>query len=703
MEVMEDIVAVELSGAPALPKFLESNTSGKTDFIAARALLYEQLKVVSDQELSQKPRDDIQILLPDGNIKTGIAWETTPVAIARSISKSLAQDSVVARVDGDLWDLERPLEKGCSLEFLGFRHPEGLEVFWRSSAFILGQAAEMKFGCHLGSRLPTEDPAGFYHDMGNMGGINIQESDWKPLEHLATQAIRAKHPFERLVVSKVDLLEMFKYNKYKLYFIQDSIPDGKSGTVYRCGSLIDFSIGPHIPHTGRVKAFAILRNSSSYWLGDASKETLQRIAAISFPEKKLLEEHKKFLKEAEERSHRVIGTAQKLFFFNDVSPGSCFFLPHGTRIYNALSTLLREQYHQHDYEEVITPNIYKSELWKTSGHWGHYKENMFTFELDNDQFGLKPMNCPGHCIIFANSALTYRNLPLRYADFGVVHRNEFSGALKGLFRVRRFQQDDAHIFCTEEQIEDEITGIFDLMHSIYTLFGCTFKLKLSTRPPKFLGEQSTWDEAERKLTSSLITFCAATGAVWELNPGDGAFYGPKIDIDMFDALHRSHQCGTIQLDFQLPAQFALHYTSKDGGTRQPVMIHRAILGSFERMIAILTEHFAGKWPLWLSPRQVLVVPVSPATNGYAKEVAACFKKVGMYADVDEGGNTLGKKIRRGQMEAWNFTFVVGPEEQTSRTVNIRNRDDPTTQAKGRLVPLLEAVEKLRGARDEREL
>lgn len=396
---------------------------------------------------------------------------------------------------------------------------------------------------------------------------------------------------------------------------------------------------------------------------------MQRIYGISFPEKKQLDEHKKLLEEAAKRDHRKIGKEQELFFFHELSPGSCFFLPHGTRIYNTLIEFIRAEYWKRGYEEVITPNMYNSKLWETSGHWQNYQENMFTFEVEKDKYGLKPMNCPGHCLLFGHRERSYRELPWRVADFGVIHRNEFSGALSGLTRVRRFQQDDTHIFCTEEQVKQEIHGLFDFLKHVYGVFGFTFKLKLSTRPDKYVGEIETWNRAEAQLQSALEEFTAAGGGQWEMNPGDGAFYGPKIDITISDALRREHQCATIQLDFQLPQRFKLEYNTgeiiktKEGEVgeevshyKRPVMIHRAILGSVERFIAILTEHFGGKWPFWLSPRQVLVIPVMAAANDYVLELQAMFREKLMHVDIDIGPNTMAKKIRTGQLQQYNFIF-----------------------------------------------
>ncbi|RDA92322.1 hypothetical protein CP533_3287 [Ophiocordyceps camponoti-saundersi (nom. inval.)] len=687
------------------------------DFVQHRLDIFDKIKARQDAEIASKSREEITVSLPSGKVEKGTSWETTPAAIAKAISKSLLERTVISRVDGELWDITRPLEKSCKLELIDFEDIEGKKVFWHSSAHILGEAAERRFGCFLCNGPPTEDPPGFYYDMANMEGAVIAEEDKKALETLSNSIIKEKQPFERLEMTKDELLEMFKYSKYKEYFIHQRVPEGTKSTVYRCGPLIDLCRGPHVPHTGNIKAFSVLRNSAAYWLGDSKNESVQRIAGISFPDKKQLDEYKTFLAEAAKRNHRKIGQEQKLFFWDEMSPGSTFWLPHGTRIYNALMDLIKGEYRSRGFVEVMSPNMYKADLWKVSGHWNHYEENMFTFEVEKEKFGLKPMNCPGHCKIFAHSDVTYRELPWRMADFGVLHRNEFSGALSGLTRVRRFQQDDAHIFCTVDQIREEIEGAFDFLYAVYGLFGFSFKLKLSTRPEKFIGEISLWDMAEAKLKDALDAFTARIGAKWEENPGDGAFYGPKIDITVYDALRREHQCGTIQLDFNLPRRFKLRYVAaKDeaaaaaaededlpAGYGRPVMIHRAVLGSFERMIGILTEHFAGKWPFWLSPRQVLVVPVMPGVNDYAQEVQKELHEAGIFSDVDLSGNTFQKKIRTGQLEQYNFIFVVGAEEAKSRTVNIRNRDDQSTQKHGELVPLQEVQKQLLKLKSERRL
>ncbi|KAF1816720.1 threonyl-tRNA synthetase [Eremomyces bilateralis CBS 781.70] len=718
-----------------------------------RIAIFEKLKAKHDAEIAQKPRKPINITLPDGKIEIGESWETTPAKVARSISKSLLERTVISRVNGELWDINRPLESDCELSFLDFNDEEGKKVFWHSSAHILGEAAERRFGCDLCIGPPTDD--GFYYEMALPEQQPVREEDKEPLTTLARSIIKDKQPFERLTLSKEDLLEMFQTNKYKQHIIKDKIPDGTFTTVYRCGPLIDLCRGPHVPDTGRIKAFQVLKNSASYFLGDAKNDSLQRIYGISFPEKKMLDEHMKYLEEAAKRDHRKIGKEQELFFFHELSPGSCFFLPHGTIIYNTLQAFIRSEYWKRGYQEVVSPNMYNSELWKRSGHWQYYKDDMFTFDIEKEKWALKPMNCPGHTLIFAHRERSYRELPIRMSDFGILHRNEASGALGGLTRVRRFVQDDSHIFCAESQLRDEMAEMFDFLQTVYGKFGFTFRMKLSTRPEKYLGDINTWNKAEDKLKEALDEYCQAGNAKWELNPGDGAFYGPKIDITIMDALKRQFQCATIQLDFVLPARFNLRYATDDvghvsenagkpelppaakvvtapesaptaaepeaksscdrkgeesefveqplpAGYARPVMIHRAVYGSFERFIGILIEHFGGKWPFWLSPRQVLIVPVMVNAHSYVEEVHALLRKHQFHADMDISGNTLNKKIRNGQLLQYNFIMVLGAAEMEKRTVSIRVRDQDS-KAPQIVMPLDEAIEKLAALRESRNV
>ncbi|XP_074788213.1 threonine--tRNA ligase 1, cytoplasmic [Athene noctua] len=641
-------------------------------FINERLEMYNKLKAEHDALLAERAANDskpIKVTLPDGKQVDAESWKTTPYQIACGISQGLADNTVIAKVNKTVWDLDRPLEEDCTLELLKFEDEDAQAVYWHSSAHIMGEAMERIYGGCLCYGPPIEN--GFYYDMFLEEG-GVSSNDFSALETLCKKIMKEKQAFERLEVKKETLLEMFKYNKFKCRILNEKV-NTPTTTVYRCGPLIDLCRGPHVRHTGKIKTIKIHKNSSTYWEGKADMESLQRIYGISFPDGKMLKEWEKFQEEAKSRDHRKIGRDQELFFFHELSPGSCFFLPKGAYIYNTLIEFIRSEYRKRGFQEVVTPNVFNSKLWMTSGHWQHYSDNMFSFEVEKEIFALKPMNCPGHCLMFDHRPRSWRELPLRLADFGVLHRNELSGALTGLTRVRRFQQDDAHIFCAMEQIEEEIKSCLQFLRTVYDVFGFSFKLNLSTRPEKYLGDIEVWNQAEKQLENSLNDF----GEKWELNPGDGAFYGPKIDIQIKDAIGRYHQCATIQLDFQLPVRFNLTFVSHDGNDKtRPVIIHRAILGSVERMIAILTENYGGKWPLWLSPQQVMVVPVGPTCDEYAQKVRQHFHDAGLMADVDvDPGCTLNKKIRNAQLAQYNFILVVGEKEKASGTVNIRTRDN----------------------------
>lgn len=681
------------------------------DWIVERNEFFDQLKKQHDQDSASRDKPPIQIKLttaPGQNTTIeGKAWETTPGHLLKNVPKERAGQIVVAKVDGKVWDLDRPLEQDSKVSYLTFDDPEGRDVFWHSSAHVLGECAEHEYGCRLSHGPPT--PMGFFYDMALEPGQAAREAEWPSLESRAKKYAKDKQPFERLEVSKENLRKMFGYSKYKMHYIEKFVADGESSTVYRNGTLVDLCQGPHIQNTRKIESFKIMKNSSAYFLGDQTNDSLQRIAGVAFPSKQQLKDWEHFLEEAKKRDHQVIGQQQKLFMFSKMSPGSPFLLPHGTRVFNALQQMLREQYWDRGYQEVQSPNMYDVDLWKTSGHWQHYQDDMFRVQVKDDSadpmplsdqkpdgkpiaeikdkdkgvFALKPMNCPGHCLMFRDEERSYRELPWRVADFGVLHRNEASGALSGLTRVRKFQQDDTHIFCTNEQVQTEIEELFDFMEHVYGLFGFPFKLKFSTRPEGYMGTLEEWDAAEAKLRQALQNF---RGTDWEMNEGDGAFYGPKIDVTISDALMREYQCATIQLDFQGPQNFKLEYrTSESGeavhhqsaerdakgvspGMARPVMIHRAIVGSFERFIAILCEHFAGKWPFWLSPRQILVVPVMKEAEDYVREIQALFHKAHMYIDIDVSGNTLQKKVRSGQLAQYNFIFgkSILPRELQAR-------------------------------------
>jgi len=561
---------------------------------------------------------------------------------------------------------------------------------------------EREFGCHLtiGPALET----GFYYD-GFFGNRKLNEADFKTIEKHAADICKEGQTFERCVLSKADALELFKENPFKVQLITNKVPDGAMTSCYKSGTLIDLCRGPHLPNTGKAKAFAVTKNSAAYWLGDQNLDSLQRMYGIAFPSDKLMKEWKQFQEEAAKRDHRNVGKQQELFMFHPTfSPGSCFWFPAGVRIHNKLVEMVRTEYRLRGFSEVITPNMYAASLFKISGHWQNYADDMYKLNIEKEDWALKPMNCPGHFVMFDARVRSYKELPIRYADFGVLHRNEASGALTGLTRVRRFQQDDAHIICRPDQIKSEVIAGLKFLRYVYGLFGFNASYALSTRPKKALGSKEIWDNAEAQLKEALD----ASGESWTLNPGDGAFYGPKIDIRLTDAMKRKHQCGTIQLDFNNPIRFNLQYRTEgtddvDGddkeekaefvgavekdakgeviwregklknGFERPVVIHRAILGSVERFTAIITEHYAGKWPFWLSPRQVMVVPIGDAFNGFADYVVRQLMLHGFYAEADLSGKTLAKKVREAQMSQWNYVAVVGEKEMTDLSVNVRER------------------------------
>lgn len=706
-------------------------------FIQERLKLFNALK---EKKQSEKENDQakkkIDIVLLDGSVKEGVSHVTTPMDIALSISKKLAEYSVVAKVtytekvhyelcdieEGEaadeevdnssnenkeciLWDMGVPLLGNCKIEFCNFDSEEGKKVYWHSSAHILGSTMEKIFGGYL-----TIGPAlkeGFYYDMF-LDDFAITNEHYTKIEEEFNSLVKKNEPFEKLICTKQEVLELFKYNPFKLELIRKKIPDEKKTSVYKCGDFIDLCLGPHIRSTGMVKAFKVLKNSSAYWLGDRNRESLQRVYGISFEKKTKLTEYLKYIEEAKQRDHRNVGKKLSLFFFEkNASAGSCFWLPYGAKIYNKLIDFIRREYRLRNYEEVITPNIYSCDLWKTSGHYQNYKDCMFIFDIEKHEWGMKPMNCPAHCLLFKQLNLSYRSLPIRIADFGVLHRNEISGSLTGLTRVRRFQQDDSHIFCAYKHIKEEVQNTLKFIFFVYDHFNFTYELFLSTRPDKYIGEIETWDFAEQELKNALDSI----GISWKLNKGDGAFYGPKIDILLKDSLNRTHQCGTIQLDFQLPLRFNLQYkvgkTTDENeneeepekremnepnesmdvnqkeevtnvlkkGHERPIIIHRAILGSVERFIAIVIEHTAGKLPFWISPRQAIVLPVSDKFNTYANYVQSVLNNHFFDVETDLSLNTLNKKIREAQLKQFNYILVVGDKELKSQTVTVRDRDD----------------------------
>ncbi|CAK0779434.1 hypothetical protein CVIRNUC_004773 [Coccomyxa viridis] len=655
--------------APAAVTAAAEGPGALKEYVDRRIQLFEHFKLRESDAVQRASAENvpIRIQLPDGSEKAGVRGVTTPQDILQQLPRSVAKKAVVAKVDGRVWDMFVPLEGDCNLQILTFEDPEGKETFWHSSAHVLGEALEACFGAKLTIGPALEE--GFYYDCF-LGERTLTEADKAALEKQVQQIVKEKQDFERVVVTREEALSMFEENKFKAEIIQ-GLPQDATISLYRCGPMVDLCHGPHLPNTGLLKASAVSAVNRAHWRADVNKEPLQRVYGITFPDAASMKDYQHRMEQAKERDHRNIGTQQELFFFDRMSPGSCFFMPHGTRIYNTLVELIREKYWEYGYEEVVTPNLFNFELWERSGHAEHYKDNMFLVDIEKQEFGLKPMNCPGHCLMFGHRARSYRELPVRLADFGVLHRNEFSGALAGLTRVRRFQQDDAHVFCRSDQVMEEVSACLRMLDEVYTVFGLTYKAALSTRPPSYLGTLDQWDAAEAALRTALDQ----TGQEWELNEADGAFYGPKIDITVFDALRRKFQCATIQLDFQLPIRFDLQYKAASDDYERPVIVHRAILGSVERMFAILTENFAGKWPLWLSPRQVMIIPISDASLGYAERVRASLRAAKLHVEVDGSSNTMKKKVRAAQLAQFNYILVVGEKEEVEGTVNVRTRDN----------------------------
>ncbi|XP_010614708.1 threonine--tRNA ligase, mitochondrial isoform X4 [Fukomys damarensis] len=667
----------------------EASVPTSPPWLVERLGLFEELwaaQVTRLASTAQKEARTIKVSLPGGQKVDAVAWSTTPYQLARRMSLNLADTALAAEVNGELYDLERPLETDSDLRFLTFESPEGKAVLWHSSAHLLGAAAEQFLGALLCRGPSTEH--GFYHDFFLGKKRTVQGSQLPILEQICQRMAADAQPFRRLEASRDQLRQLFKGNPFKLRMIEEKVT-GPTATVYGCGLLVDLCRGPHLRHAGQIGVLKLLSTSSALWRSPESPEPLQRVLGISFPTAGLLRAWEAQREEAESRDHRRIGKEQELFFFHELSPGSCFFLPRGTRVYNALVAFIRAEYARRGFSEVKTPTLFSVRLWKQSGHWEHYREDIFALQPQGsdgpagsqsdhpaghpvETLALKPMNCPAHCLMFAHRPRSWRELPVRLADFGALHRAEASGSLGGLTRLRRFQQDDAHIFCAPEQLQAEIHGCLDFLRSVYDVLGFSFRLSLSTRPSGFLGEPHVWDHAEQVLQQAL----EESGRPWALKPGDGAFYGPKIDVHLQDALGRPHQCGTIQLDFQLPLRFNLQYKGQAGSLERPVLIHRAVLGSVERLLAVLAESCGGQWPLWLSPFQVAVIPVGTEQEGYAREIHQSLQAAGLASDLDaDPGLTLSRKVRRAQLAHYNFQFVVGQKEQSNRTVNVRTRDN----------------------------
>lgn len=605
----------------------------------------------------------IRISLPDSSIKE---FDNAPsgMDVALSISEGLARTCIAMEVDGEIKDLSTVIEQDAAVRLLTPRDPESLEILRHSAAHVMAEAilhlypdAKLTIG-------PVVEN-GFYYDIDMEA---VSEDDFPKIEQEIQKIIKAKKPFVRKMVSKAESLAFFKDEPYKCEIIND-LADGTI-SLYEQGDFTDLCRGPHIPHTGHIKAIKLMRVSGAYWRGDQEREQLQRIYGTAFFDKKELKAYLHFLEEARKRDHRKLGTQLDLFSFHDEAPGMPFFHAKGMAIWNALLDYWREEHRAAGYVETKTPIMLNRALWEKSGHWANYRENMYTSEVDETDYAIKPMNCPGGMILFGTRPHSYKDLPYRAGEIGLVHRHEMSGALSGLFRVRAFHQDDAHIFMMPEQIHGEILGVLQLVERVYGTFGLDFHLELSTRPEKSIGSDAQWEMATNGLRSALDAY----GKGYQLNEGDGAFYGPKIDIHIKDAIGRTWQCGTIQLDMSLPERFDLSYVGADNERHRPIMIHRVVYGSIERFLGILTEHYTGKFPLWMAPVQIMLLPMNdeivPAAFTIQKELEA----EGLRVEVDDRSESLKKKVRDAQLQKTPLMLTIGAKELENGTFAVRTLD-----------------------------
>ncbi len=608
----------------------------------------------------------IKVTLPDGTILE-VDNATTIAQVAQQIGPGLAKAAVAGKLDGQRTDLSTPITSDASLEIITLKSDEGIDILRHSCAHVMAEAicsiwpdTQLVYG-------PTIED-GFYYDIDL--DEPIRPDDFPRIEKKMQQIIDADKPFVRKEMSRAEALEKMASDKYKVDNINRA--EGDMITFYSHGDdgFEDLCRGPHIPRTGLIKAFKVMSVAGAYWHGDPTQKMLQRVYGTAWPAKKDLDDYLHRLEEARKRDHRLLGKQLDLFSFNEAGPGFAFMHPKGMVIWNEIVDFWRSVHKRYDYEEVRTPIILNEQLWHKSGHWDNYKENMYFTDIDKTGYAVKPMNCPGGCLVYNSRQHSYREFPLRVAELGLVHRHEASGVMHGLFRVRQFTQDDAHIFCTPEQIEQEIIGVINLTFEIYSTFGFTdFHIELSTRPEKHIGSDEIWEKATAALENAL----KHKEIDYKINPGDGAFYGPKIDFHITDCLKRSWQLGTIQLDFSMPERFGLVYTDSDNTEKTPVMIHRAVLGSFERFMGILIEHYGGSLPLWLSPEQVRILTISEKTDDYAQAVYDRLKTADFRSSLDLSGEKINAKIARAYDEKIPLMAVVGPKEAEQQAVNIRIR------------------------------
>lgn len=608
----------------------------------------------------------VKITLPDGSVRQ-VEPGATVAAVVAGIGKGLARAALAAVVDDRVVDLSFRIERDCTLKVLTFTDALGREVFRHTSTHIMAQAVKRLFPeAKLTVGPPLAD--GYFYDIDTPRPLSLE--DLPAVEAEMQKIIDADYPISRRAVSRAEAIALFteKNETYKIDLVGD-IPADEAISLYQQGEFVDLCAGPHVPSTGRIKAFKLLNVAGAYWRGDQSNKQLQRLYGTSFEKKADLDQYLWRIEEAKKRDHRKLGPELDLFSFREEAPGFAFWHAKGTELYRTLVDFSRELQTPLGYQEVQTPWIMRNVLWQKSGHWDHYRENMFVVESEDEVLAVKPMNCPAHCLLYGAKVRSYRDLPIKIAEYGPLSRFERSGTLHGLLRVRGMHQDDAHIFCREDQIEEQIREVLGIVDRLYAALGMPYQIKLSTRPDDFLGEIETWNRAEAALAGAL----ASLGREYVLNPGDGAFYGPKLDFDVTDALGRQWQCATVQLDFQLPLRFDLSYVDQGSAERRPVMIHRAIMGTLERFIGILVEHFAGAFPTWLSPVQVRVLPIADRHHAYARSVAAELKAAGIRTEIDERNEKIGYKIRQAQVEKVPYMLVLGDKEAEAGQVAVRHR------------------------------
>ena len=607
---------------------------------------------------------DVKIILPDGSAKEYAAGTTLGEAV-KQLSNSLAKKVLAANVNGELTDLREELVDGSEVAFLTFEEDGGKHTLRHTASHILAQAVKRLWPEAKLAIGPAIDK-GFYYDI-DMEHILTPE-DLGKIEKEMSRIVKENLPIIKSVMPRQEAIEFFKAKNedYKVELIQD-LPEDAVISCYSQGDFIDLCAGPHVASTGKVKAFKLQSIAGAYWRGDEKNKMLQRIYGTAFEKKEELDAYLHMLEEAAKRDHRKLGKELGLFVIKEEGPGFPFFLPKGMALRNELENFWREVHHEFEYEEIRTPIILNKQLWETSGHWFHYRENMYTTIIDEEEYAIKPMNCPGGILVYQNEMHSYRDFPLRYAELGLVHRHELSGALHGLFRVRAFTQDDAHVFMLPSQMQSELMKVIELFDRIYSQFGLKYHVELSTKPDNAMGDDAIWEAATEALRNAI----EAKGIPYVINPGDGAFYGPKLDYHIEDSLGRTWQCGTIQLDMNLPERFQIEYVGEDGQKHRPIMIHRACFGSMERFIGILTEHYAGAFPTWMAPVQVKILPISEKHVEYAKELAKQMHRDYVRVEVDDRSEKIGYKIRQAQMAKVPYMLVVGDKEVEEGTVNVR--------------------------------